>query len=58
MLPFNNSKINFYLALGAPLAFWEADFHKIKVRETLSRSYNKLNTTDNRVGIIELFHIN
>jgi hypothetical protein len=27
-------RIRFYLALGAPFAFWKADFHKIKVRET------------------------
>jgi hypothetical protein len=28
----------YYLAFGASFAFWEANFHKIKGRETLSSS--------------------
>jgi hypothetical protein len=31
---------NFYFALGAPFSFEEADFHKMKGRETPSRSHN------------------
>jgi hypothetical protein len=40
---------NFYLAVGAPFAFWEAEILKIKGQETLSRSHNNLNTTDNNI---------
>jgi hypothetical protein len=47
--------IHFYLAFGAPLALGEADFHKIKGRETLSKSHNDLNTTDGNVGLTESF---
>jgi hypothetical protein len=28
---------NFYLDFWVPFAFWEADFYKMKARETLSR---------------------
>jgi hypothetical protein len=41
---------NFYLALGATFAFGEADFHKIKDREPLSRSHNNINTADDHEG--------
>jgi hypothetical protein len=45
--------MNFYLTLGAPFVPWEADFHKIKGREILSRSCNDLNTLDNHLGLTE-----
>jgi hypothetical protein len=48
--------MNFYHAVGVPFAFWEADFHKIKGKETLSISHNDLNTTDN-TGLNENFSI-
>jgi hypothetical protein len=41
--------LNFYPALG------QAHFHKIKGRETLSRSYN-LNTTHNNTGLTTSLH--
>lgn len=40
--------MNFYLACGIPVAFWEAYFHKFKGRETLGRSHNNLNTADDK----------
>jgi hypothetical protein len=56
--PFDKSKIfilslklstfTFAFLVGHHLLFWEADFHKIKVRETLSRSHNDFNTSDNK----------
>jgi hypothetical protein len=49
--------MNFYFTLRAPFAFWEADFHKIKGRETLSRSHNDLNTTVDNTGLIDNFSI-
>jgi hypothetical protein len=42
----------FYLAFRAPFSFGEEDFHKIKGRETLSRSHD-LNTTDSNAGWTE-----
>jgi hypothetical protein len=63
MLLFNKSQIFtlllqltlFYLVLWAQFAFGEADFYKIKDRETLSRSHNDLNTSDGNVGLTESF---
>jgi hypothetical protein len=43
--------IQFDLAFEAPFAVWEADFHKSKSREILSRSHNDLNTSDDNVGV-------
>jgi hypothetical protein len=40
------NEVHFYLTLRAPFAFWEADFHTMKGRETLSRSHHDSNTTD------------
>jgi hypothetical protein len=48
---------NFTLLLWAPLALGEEDFHKIKSRETLSRSYKDFNTIDNNVGLSESFFV-
>jgi hypothetical protein len=67
MPPFNKSQIfasikyflawedyhNFYLAFGASYASWEVGFHKIKGKETLSRSHNNLNTADDDMGLTE-----
>jgi hypothetical protein len=39
--------IQFSLAFGTLFVFCEAEFHKIKNRETLSRSHNDFNTTNN-----------
>jgi hypothetical protein len=36
-------------------AIWEADFHKIKVRELLSRSHRDLNITGDIAGLIDSF---
>jgi hypothetical protein len=36
--------------LGAPFAFWEPDFQKTKDRETLSRSHNNLNKSNDSKG--------
>jgi hypothetical protein len=62
--PFNDSKIftpsgklsywaasNFYFAVWAPFAFWEAEFQKIKSRAILSRLHNHLTTTDDNTGL-------
>jgi hypothetical protein len=38
----------FYLAFWVSFDFKETDFHKIKGRETLSRSQINVNTTDNK----------
>jgi hypothetical protein len=46
-----------YFAFGALLAFGEADFHKIKDRETLSRSHSDLNTTDDNRRLTESFSL-
>jgi hypothetical protein len=48
---------NFYLAFGAPFAFLGCIlyFHKIKGKETLSRSHNNLNPTDDNLGLTECF---
>jgi hypothetical protein len=46
---------NSFLGFWAPYAFWEADFHKIKGRETLIRSHNDLKTTDECTGQTESF---
>jgi hypothetical protein len=45
--------------LGAEVlfAFWEADFHKMKGRETLSSSHNGLNTAEDNTVLPELLHI-
>jgi hypothetical protein len=43
--------IKFYLALGAPFAFGEAYFHKIKSREKPSRSHSNLNTADDNTAL-------
>jgi hypothetical protein len=43
--------IHFYHVSGAPFAFWEEYFHKIKVMETLNWPHNDLNTTDDNVGL-------
>jgi hypothetical protein len=45
---------NVYFSFGESFAFWEEYFHKIKGRETLSRSHNDLNTTDDNVGLSKL----
>jgi hypothetical protein len=37
------------------LAFWDADFHKMKSRKTLSISHNVFNTTDDDTGLTESF---
>jgi hypothetical protein len=42
---------NFCLACWALFAFWEEDFYKIKDRETLSRSHNDFNTTDDNTRL-------
>jgi hypothetical protein len=47
--------INFYLAFWTPFAFWEADLHKMKGRETLSISHNDLNTAADKAGLTESF---
>jgi hypothetical protein len=48
--PFSKPQISLYHSLfsyfWSPFTFREADFHKMKSRETLSRSHNDLNTTD------------
>jgi hypothetical protein len=38
-----------------PFAFGEADFHKTKGRDILSRSHNDLNTTEDNIGLTESF---
>jgi hypothetical protein len=43
----------YFLDFGAP-AFQETDFHKMKGRETLSRSKKYLNTADDNMGHTEL----
>jgi hypothetical protein len=40
---------NIYLAFWAPFAFWEADFHKSKGKETLSRPYDDLEPADDKM---------
>jgi hypothetical protein len=62
-LPFNKSQ-NFSLSLqlstftsallwGRHLLCGRQNFHKIKVRETFSKSHNGLNTTEDKVGLTE-----
>jgi hypothetical protein len=41
---------NFYLVLGESFEFWEADFHKIKGRETQQATND---TTDDNMGLTE-----
>jgi hypothetical protein len=41
--------------LNFTLLFGEADFLRIKGRETFSRSHNDLNTTYDNAGLIESF---
>jgi hypothetical protein len=47
--------IHFYLALWVPFASGEADFHKMKGGEALSKSQKDLNTTDHSMGLTEIF---
>jgi hypothetical protein len=61
MLPLKECKIFIYhlneahyASSGAQFAFWEEYFHKMKSRETLNRSHNDLNTTDNN-RLVESF---
>jgi hypothetical protein len=46
--------ITFYLFWGAPFAFWEASFHKIKSKETLNRTLNDLNNRGLRASQCQL----
>jgi hypothetical protein len=43
--------------LGTILFFWEADFHKIKSKEVLSRTHG-LRTADENTGLTDSFWIN
>jgi hypothetical protein len=49
LCPFGLGRIDF----GVPLALWEADFHKMKGRETLRRSHSDFNTTEESMGLTE-----
>jgi hypothetical protein len=56
MFPFwlGRIAISFTLLFGHHLFFWEMYFHKIKGRETPSRSYNNSSTTENFSASTEL----
>jgi hypothetical protein len=57
-MPFGVGEEHYYFYLAVPwvpLSFGKAGFQKIKGRETLNRSHNDLNTTDDNTGLTESF---
>jgi hypothetical protein len=50
--------INSYLAFGAPFAFPEAYFQKLKDRKRLSRSHNVFNITDKETNAQQKNNLN
>jgi hypothetical protein len=50
ILSYQSSTVTLALLLGAPFAFWELHFHKMKGRETADHRMI-FKTTDNNTGL-------